>query len=158
MNTVVMALEGVLAGRDDDVELAEVGLEDTGRLLYASLARAGRLVLATRIDRRLVDHWCRLHGLSAHQGFTGLDDRTVSRMRAAGEVVDLYIDADGDRAAAALRHGVPTMLFTRPLYARAGHRPDLARSLTKPRPWATVVAEARAQQSARTIPITQEED
>lgn len=157
MNTVVIALEGVLAVGGDDMDLVNAQVDDAGRLLYATFAARARLLLATRQERRLVDHWCRLQGMTHHQGLVALDDRVVGRLRAAGEVLDLYIDADGDRAAAALRHGVPTLLFSRPLFARMGHRPDLARTLTKPRPWATLVAEARAQREAKTIPLTEEE-
>lgn len=144
-NTVIMALEGVLAGKDDDIELTQTQLDPVGHLLYASLARS-RLVLATKQERRLVDHWCRLNGLQSHSGITFLDDRTIMRARSAGEVVDLYIDHDGDRAAAALRNGVTTIVFSRPLYARAGHRPDLPQLR---RPWAEVVRESQAQREAR---------
>lgn len=144
-NTVVISLEGVLAGKDDDVELTQCQLDPVGHLLYASLARS-RVVLATRQERRLVDHWCRLNGLNAHAAVTALDERTVLRLRGAGEVIDLYIDHDGDRAAAALKNGVPVMLFSRPLYARASHRPDLP---PLQRPWAEVVREAQAQRAAR---------
>lgn len=155
MNTVVIALEGVLA-RGEDIVTAQV--DDAAKILYATFAASSRLLLATGYERRLVDHWCRLQGMTHHQGLTGLDERVVGRLRAAGEVVDLYIDADGDRAAAALRHGVPTMLFSRPLFARAGHRPDLARTLTKPKPWAQLVAETRAQSQAKTITVTEEDE
>lgn len=155
MNTVVIALEGVLAIGDD---LINAQVDDAAKLVYATFAARSRLLLATTMERRLVEHWCRLQGMTHHQGLTALDERVVGRLRAAGEVVDLYIDSDGDRAAAALRHGVPTMLFSRPLYARASHRPDLARTLTKPRPWAQVVAESRAQREARTIPLGGEDD
>lgn len=140
-----MALEGVLAGRDDDIELSQAQLEPAGHLLYASLART-RLVLATRQERRLVDHWCRLNGLQSHASIVFLDDRTIQRARGAGEVIDLYIDHDGARTASALRNGVPILLFSRPLYARASHRPDLPQLQ---RPWAEVVAESQAQREAR---------
>ncbi len=143
-HTVVMVLEGILAGRDDDVELTQTQLDPLGHLLYASLSRS-RVVLATKLDRRFVEHWCRLNNLATHASITSLDDRTVLRLRAAGEAVDLYIDHDGERAATALRNGVPTMLFTRPLYARAGHRPDLAQLQ---RPWAEIVQESQAQRAA----------
>lgn len=144
-STVIMALEGVLAGRDDDIDLAQTQLDPVGHLLYASLGRS-RLLLATRLERRLVEHWCRINGLVVHDGIVPLDDRTVLRARGAGETVDLYIDHDGDRAAASLRNGCATMLFSRPLYARASHRPDLPQLK---RPWAQVVRESQAQRAAR---------
>lgn len=153
-STIVIALEGVLAGKDDDIELTQTQLDPVGHLLYASLGRS-RLVLATKQERRFVDHWCRLNGLSAHAMITMLDDHTVQRLRGAGEVIDLYIDHDGDRAAAALKNGVPVMLFSRPLYARASHRPDLP---PLQRPWAEVVREAQTQRAARARPIVGVDD
>lgn len=155
MNTVIIALEGVLAGQDDDAELSTTQINPVGQLLYASLARVSRLVLATNLERRFVDHWCRIQGLSAHQGLSLLDDKTIQRARAAGEVIDLYIDHSGDRCAAALRHGVPVLVFSRPLYARAGHRPDLPQLK---RPWADVVRESQAQRAARSSVSVVDED
>ena len=153
--TVVIALEGVLAGKDDDVNLAQSQLEPTGHVLYACMAKAGRLVLASNIDRRLVDHWCAINGLTGHAAFTSLDDRIVRRLRAAGEAPTLYIDANPDRAAAALRDGVATMLFARPLYARQSHRPDLGQPS---RQWAQIVAESQAQRAARNTPVLSPDD
>lgn len=144
-STIIMALEGVLAGRDDDVDLAQTQLDPVGHLLYASFARS-RLLLATVLERRLVDHWCRINGLTTHQQLIRLDERTILSARGAGETVDLYIDHNGDRAAAALRNGVAAMVFTRPLYARASHRPDLPQLR---RPWDQVVRESQAQRAAR---------
>jgi hypothetical protein len=147
-----MALEGVLAGRDDDVELVQEQLDPVGSILYASLSRHNRVILATRQERRLVDHWCRINGLVAHQGVEPLGDSTVRRLRAAGFSPDLYIDANPERAATALKHGVPVMLFTRPLYSRAGHRPDIVTTGLQ-KPWAQVVAESQAQRAARALPV-----
>lgn len=144
-STVVLVLEGILAGRDDDVDLTQAQLDPVGHLMYASFGRS-RLLLATALDRRFVDHWCRLNGLTVHSAVWALDERIITRMRAAGETPELYIDHHGERAAAALRNGVQTMLFTRPLYARAGHRPDLAQLQ---RPWAEMVRESQAQRAAR---------
>lgn len=152
--TVVLALEGVLAGKDDDVVLTQTQLESTGHVLYACMARAGRLVLATNLDRRLVDHWCSINGLTGHSAITALDDRVVRRLRAAGEAPTLYIDANPERAAAALRDGVATMLFAQPLYARQSHRPDLGQPS---RQWATIVAESQAQRAARARPVLQDD-
>jgi hypothetical protein len=149
--TVVLPLEGVLAGRDDDIDLTTEGLNPLGHALYLGLARVSRLVLATKLDRRFVDHWCRVHFIAAHQAVTPLDSKLVQRLRAAGENLELYVDHDAERAANVLQQGVPTMLFTRPLYARAGHRPDLPQ-LQKP--WAAIVAESRAQHVARAQPVT----
>lgn len=153
--TIVMALEGVLAGREDDIDLAQEQLDPVGFVLYAGMSRHNRVILATRLERRLVDHWCRINGLATHQGVDPLDDRTIRRLRAAGFSPDLYIDAHPERAATALRNGVPTMLFTRPLYARAGHRPDMdTTSLQKP--WNQIVKESRAQRAARAIPVPED--
>lgn len=154
-STVVLALEGVLAGDDDDVELSQASLNPVGGLLYNSFGRTSRLVLATNLERRLVDHWCRINGLSLHAAIERLDDRTVRRLRAAGEVLDLYIDSNEERTAQALRSGVPTLFLAKPLYARAGHRPDLG---TPPlRPWRQIVAEAGAQRAARALPVPEDD-
>jgi len=145
-----MAVEGVLAGRDDDVELNATGIDHDALRLYAGLASTGRLVLATKLDPRLVDHWCRINGLGKHQHIVPLDSRTVTRARSSGDDLTLYIDHDGDRVAAALQQGVPTLLFSKPLYARQGHRPDLPQLR---RPFAAVLSEARAQREARALPV-----
>lgn len=155
MSAIVIALEGVLAGRpDEDVDLLHSQLEPTGALLYGSLARAGKLVLATNQPRRLVDHWCRTNGVHGYSSVVPLNERAVIALRAGGENVTLYIDADPARAAAALRNGVPTLLFSRPLYARASHRPDLPQLK---RPWAELVAESKAQRSARSVSVPDDE-
>jgi hypothetical protein len=59
-----------------------------------------------------------------------------------------------ERAAAALREGVPTMLYSRPRYARASHRPDLPQLR---RPWAELVAESKAQETARRRPVLEDQ-
>lgn len=145
-STVVIALEGVLCGKDDHAQLTQEPLQPLAHLLYASFARTSRLVLATNNDRLLVEHWCRQFGLGSHQSLTPLDERTVLRLRAGGDNVELYIDSNADRAAAAVRNGVATMLFQAPLFARAGHRPDIVQ---RTKPWAQVVEESRAQRAAR---------
>ncbi len=126
--------------------------------LYAALSLLGKLVVATGLEPRLVRHWCRLNGLTKHTTLVPLTERTVTALRAHGEVVTLYVDSDPERTAAALRNGVPTLLYTRPLYARASHRPDLPQLQ---RPWAEVVAESRAQRTARAtttlVDLTHEE-
>jgi len=147
MSTTVMALEGVLCGRHDEpVDLVTEQPVPAALALFHGLQRTGKIVLASSQERRLVEHWCRNNGISGYASVVPLNERSVTSLRANGEDVGLYIDADPERAAGALRHGVPTLLFTRPLYARAGHRPDLPQLQ---RPWASVVAEAKAQRSAR---------
>lgn len=149
--TTVIALEGVLAGRPEElVDLTQTPLEATGFGLYVALGTTSKLVLATNLDRRLVAHWCRVNGLTAHSTTISLDERAVIQLRANGENVGLYVDSDAERAATALRNGVPTLLFTRPLFARAGFRPDLPQ-LQKP--WAQLVAESKAQRAARVSPL-----
>lgn len=155
--TIVLALEGVLAGRDDDVDLAQTQLEPLGHTLYASLSKHNRLILATNLERRLVDHWCRINGLTTHQGVDRLDQRVVRRLRAAGFSPELYIDADGERTAAALRDGVPVMLYTRPLYARVGFRPDITTTGLQ-KNWGQIVAESTAQRAARALPAPADDD
>lgn len=157
MMTIVMALEGVLVGRDDDIDLVQEQLDPVGFTLYAGLSRHNRVILATKQDRRMVDHWCRLNGLSTHQGIDPLDDHTVRRLRAAGFTPELYIDANPERAAAALRNGVQTMMFTRPLYSRVSHRPDMDTTALQ-KPWGQIVAESKAQRAARALPLPDEED
>jgi hypothetical protein len=148
MDTAVVALEGVLAGRDDAVNLSQTALDPTGGMMYAGLAASTRLVVATAVDRRLAQHWCRVQGLTAHIDLTALDERIISRMRASGDSPMLYVDANPDRVAAALRDGVPAMLFSRPMFARAEHRADLTGDRL-PKEWAEITAEHQAQQSAR---------
>lgn len=151
MSTVVLVVEGVLAGRDDDVELAQTPPETAALQLYgAMLAMAGRLVLASNLDRRLLQHWLRAAGMSGYASIVPLGESTVTKLRSTGENVSLYVDHDGERTAYALRSGVPTLLYARPLYARAGHRPDLPQLR---RPWAEVIAESRAQREARKAPV-----
>lgn len=155
LGTVVLTLEGVLGGKDDDVDLTTTSLDPLGHALYIGLSKVSRLVIASAVERRFVEHWLRLNYLSSHQAVTALDDRLVARLRAGGENVELVIDANAERAAASLRNGVPTMLFTRPLYARAGHRPDLPQLQ---RPWAEVVAESQRQRAARALPVPSDDD
>lgn len=143
-----MALEGVLAGQDSDVDLLRSPLHGDALQLYAAFAQLGKLVVATNLEQRLVRHWCRLNGLTRHTTLVPLSERTVTSLRAHGEVVSLYVDNDPERTAAALRNGVPTLLYARPLYARAGHRPDLVRR-HQAKPWAELVAESQAQRTAR---------
>ena len=78
----------------------------------------------------------------------------MRRLRAAGETPTLFIDANPYRAAAALRDGVATMLFARPLYARQSHRPDLGQPS---RQWAEIIAESQAQRAARQRPVLEPE-
>lgn len=146
--TVVLCLEGVLAGTDDTVNLAQTMLDPTGALLYTGLAQSSRLILATALDRRMVGHWCRTVGLTAHMDTCGLDTKTIGRLRSGGDNPTLYIDANQERVAAALQDGVASMLFTRSLFARASHRPDLVGSRL-PRPWNQIQNEFRAQEVAR---------
>jgi hypothetical protein len=148
MDTAVVALEGVLAGRDDAVNLSQTALDPTGGMMYAGLAASTRLVVATAVDRRLAQHWCRIQGLTGHMDLTALDERTIKRMRASGDNPRLYIDANPDRVAAALRDGVPALLFSRPMFARADHRADLSGERL-PKEWAEVTREQKAQQRAR---------
>lgn len=155
MSTTVLVVEGVLAGRDDDADLAREAPDDLAQHLYSSMSRVGRLVLASRVDRRLVEHWCRVHGFTAHGGVTALSSRTVTALRAQGEDVALYVDHDGERAAAVLKSGVPTMLFAKPLYARAAHRPSGMPQLA--RPFAAVLAEARLQRADRALPVLEDD-
>lgn len=140
-HTVVMVLEGVLAGRDDEAELTQTQLDPTGHLMYASFSRS-RLLLATRQDRRFVDHWCRLNLLNQHAGIVMLDDKLIQRMRASGDTPDLYIDHDGQRCGAAIRAGVNSLLFTRPVMVRAGAKPTSLPPLQ--RTWAQAVRESQA--------------
>lgn len=146
--TVVIALEGVLAGRDDDVDLTRTMLDPVGRALYNGLANSSRLILATAIPRRLVTHWCRTVGLAAHLDVTALDEGVVGRLRTGGDNPTLYIDTSQDRCAAAIRDGVPALLYTRPLFARASHRPDLV-GARLPRPWGEITNEEQSQRKAR---------
>lgn len=154
--TIVMALEGVLAGRSDDIDLTQEQVDPMALVLYNGLSRFNKVLLATNYERPKVDHWCRIYGLTLHQGVDRLDERTVRRLRAAGFAPDLYIDHDGARVAAALREGVATMLHTRPLYARPGHRPDLVTTGLQ-KNWGQIVAESQAQRSARALPQLDDE-
>ena len=148
METAVIALEGVLAGRDDRVNLAQTMLDPTGAMLYTGLASSTRLILATAVDRRMAQHWCRTQGLTGHMDLTALNSGTIGRMRASGDNPLIYIDADPERVAAALRDGVPSLLFTRPMFARAAHRPDLAGERL-PREWEKITGEKQRQSIAR---------
>ena len=154
--TIAMVVEGVLAGRDDDCELAQAMCEPLGQSLYTSFARTARLVLLTTFERRLADHWLRMNGLQLHAGVYPLDGGTIRRLRAAGETPDLYVDHDSERGAAAVREGVPTMLLVRPLYARAGfHRAELP---GLQRPWAAAIGEQAAQREQRARPVFDDND
>lgn len=155
MSTIVLVVEGVLAGKSDDIDLSQTQADPAVLQLYAGLARAGRLLLASTQERRLLDHWCRLNGLTAHQGVTALDERTIIRLRAAGEDVALYVDHDGQRAAIALRNGVHAMLYTKPSFARASHNPTVAQLR---RPFSEVLAEAQGQREARAQPVVGVDD
>lgn len=146
--TVVLCLEGVLAGTNDTINLAQTMLDPTGLLLYTGLAQSSRLILATALDRRMVAHWCRSVGLTAHMDTCGLDTKVIGRLRSGGDNPTLYIDANQERVAAALQDGVTALLFTRSLFARASHRPDLVGSRL-PRPWHQIQNEYRAQEVAR---------
>ena len=149
--TIAMVIEGVLAGRDDDVELSQSLCEPLGQSLYVAFARSARLILLTALERRLADHWLRMNSLQQHAGIYPLDERAIRRLRAAGETPDLYVDHFSERVAEAVREGVPTMLFVRPLYARAGfQRTDLP---GLQRPWAAVVGEQAAQREQRARPV-----
>lgn len=139
MSTTIIALEGVLV----------VALQ-----LYAALQYAGKVVLASNEPRALVEHWCRINGVRGYATVVLLSERSITSLRANGEDVGLYIDADPERAANALRSGVPTMLFSKPLYARASHRPDLPQLQ---RPWAAMVAESKSQRIARDAPVLRDQ-
>lgn len=152
--TVVLVLEGVLAGRDDEVELTQSQLDPVGHLLYASFGRS-RLLLATRLDRRFVDHWCRLNMLNQHAGIVPLDDKLIQRMMASGDKPELYIDHDGQRCAVAIRSGVNSLLFTRPLYATV--TPGASSLPGLQRPWADAVRESQAQRAKRRVPVPDDE-
>jgi hypothetical protein len=153
--TFVMVLEGVIAGRDDDIELSQAMCDPMGQALYLALARVGRVVLCTKQNRSLVDHWCSVNGMRNHAAVYPLDAQIIRRMRAAGETPDLYIDWHSERAAQAVKDGVQTMLYVKPMFARAGfQRSDLP---GLQRPFAAIIAEQAAQREARSRPIVDDD-
>lgn len=152
MSVVVLVVEGVLVDAHSVSELAQAhAASPAGVTLLTGLAKQNRVLLATRLERRLVTHWCRRALLDVHDGIVPLDDQDpVGKLRGMGETIDLWVDSDPDRAAAVLREGVTTLLFAKPVYARSAHRPDLPQLR---RPWTAMVGERDAQQSARRLPV-----
>jgi hypothetical protein len=153
-DTYVMVLEGVLVGIDDRADLRREAPDVLGQSIYRSLSAGGRLVLATRTDRRVVEHWLRLYNLGAHGGVETLSATLVDRLRASGEDPTLYVDHDGERAAGWMAQGVAVAVVARPLYARLQHRPDISGGDGHvPRPWTAIAAEQRSQNALRERPV-----
>lgn len=151
MNTIVMALEGVLASSRD---LSQAQPIESGVLLYHGLT-SFRLVLSTiSSDQEKVEHWLSLHRLDQHdqtllafpggsvESYAIMRDRQLTYIRGHGYDVRLYIDADPDACEIQVRRGVTTMLFARPSFYGDFH-PDQEK---KPRPWESLVKEVDRQQ------------
>lgn len=154
--TIVMTLEGILAGRDDDVRLQSALVEPLGRAMYTSFASVARVVLLTKSDRRLADHWLASNGMTQHAAVYPLTDHAVPRLRASGETPDLYLDHHPERAAHALKDGCNTMLLAKPLISRSGfQRSDLP---GLQRPFAAIMAEQGVQQEVRSRPVWDEDE
>lgn len=154
--TVAMTLEGVLAGRDDDIQLAQAMCEPLGKSLFVALATTARMVLLTNQDRRLAEHWLAHNGCTQYSALLPLTDGIVRRLRAGGETPDLYIDWSPSRCAQAVKDGVVTMLHARPLYARSGFQRTGLPGLQ--RPFAQVERELAAQKDQRSRPVYDEDE
>jgi hypothetical protein len=146
----VFSLEGVLRG--DTGELIPDGL-----ILYRSLAMVGRTVVITEMDEQLAKVWLMMHNLSKYDLLIdnsvlidpdeSLKRRQLAIARSRG-TVSMYVDADPSMAAEALRQGIPTLLFSTPLYARPEYRPDAPKGIRK---WDDIVAEKNRQQALKAV-------
>lgn len=149
-HTVLVVIEGVLADDQDDDLLRAQPIE-AGFKLFAGLQRAGvKLVICSRYPRETVQLWL-MHGSSYTIPYTPIEhvDGALPRLRAAGNDVLLYIDSDGDRCVEALREGVTTMLFAKPMFARLSHRLDVLPEVTGlRRAWSDMANEMGAQKQS----------
>lgn len=140
-----MVVEGVLKSLVGDAPITE------GVGLYKALSGLDhRLMLVTVHDRTELREWLRHQQLRGHIHFNRANPldveqhtllRTLAEIRATGPV-DLYIDADPGRCAAAFAHGYTVVPFLVPAFARPNWRPDWTGT---PRPWQELDAEVRRQ-------------
>lgn len=141
--TVLIACEGVL--RDNVGTPIPEGIS-----LYAMLCQGYRVTLCLDSPLPQVEHWLRVNGLDRHDhvidtsvAYAGTDlrDRQIAVERTLSRV-DMLLDPSPERVASGMRHGIPSLLFAHPRYARPEFRPDLTR---KVRPWEEIAAEIDAQ-------------
>jgi hypothetical protein len=137
MATALISLDGVL--RTETGDPIHAGIK-----LFRVMNEHYRVVLATDGTIEEAEHWCRANMILGYAdlydnriAFEGQDLRMrhLAYARSQGEV-ELFIDCDVDRSAAAMNAGVPTMLFLSPTFVRR-KRPV--------RPWEELKEEVKAQ-------------
>lgn len=144
--TVLMAVDGVL-------RQAGGGPLHDGFLLYQALSGDHLLILAVDGPTREADNWLRVHGLQLHSQVIGdevsygdddLRARQIAVVRSKGRL-DLLVEPDPDRVAAAVRQGVTSLLFAHPRYSRPEFSPDAPKR--KRRSWQSIKDELNRQQN-----------
>lgn len=119
MATALFSLEGVLRTETGDPI-------HTGLKLFRSMCDAYRIVIGTDGPAEEAEHWLRANMVLGYAGvydnrmaFEGQDLRMrhLATLRSQS-VVELFVDADVDRATAALAAGVPTILVLSPTFIR----------------------------------------
>lgn len=135
--TVMISLDGVLRTETGDPI-------HTGLKLFRTLLMTYRVGVATDGTLEEAEHWLRSNLLTGHAeiytnalAFEGQDLRLrqLAIAKVNGEI-ELFIDSDVDRCAAALKAGVPVILFASPKFVRTKR---------KIKPWSHIQDEITAQ-------------
>jgi len=139
--TAFISLDGVL--RTEVGDPIHEGLK-----LFRTLLTSYRVAIATDGTSEEAEHWLRSNLLTGHAelydsrlAFEGQDLRLrqLTLARSSG-AIELFIDCDVDRCAAALASGVTTILFGKPGFTRRKRQA---------RPWTDIKEEIEAQKQLR---------
>ena len=136
----IVALEGVLKNEVGDP------IPD-GIKLFRVLAEQYRIIISSDMGGELTEHWLRSNLIIGYgevydssMFYEGQDLRLrhLDIAKSKGKV-ELFIDPDADYCAAALRIGIPTMMFASPIFVR---------TTRKVRPWDELKGEVDRQRDA----------
>lgn len=154
----LITIDGVLADQGDESSFAASKFLPEGVLIYKALASITKIVLVSlqpEREKTKVEYWLKAHGLQEHVRVIydpSPDDLERGLEMVVGEVrrsgaLDVAIEADSQRAARLVHHGVPTLVFGRPAYTRGEFKPGTERTA---RPWQEVIEELDAQRGMNT--------
>jgi len=138
--SAIIALEGVLKTETGD-PIPE------GIKLFRILSEFYRVIISSDMDTKHSEHWLRSHMVVGYgelydssMFFTGqeLRSRHLDVAKSKGKV-DLFVDADADFCAEALRQGITTIMFASPRFVR------LSRDV---KPWEDLQNEVARQKEA----------
>lgn len=149
----LITIDGVLAEQDDEPSFAASKFLPEGVLLYRALSSVVQIALVSlqpESEKPKVDYWLKAHGLEQHVRVIydpapndlerGLE-MVVGEVRRSG-ALEVAVEANPERAARLVHHGVATLVFGRPAYTRGEFKPGTTRVA---RPWESVIEELDAQ-------------